>query len=370
VLIGVPREIKNHEYRVAVSPDGARALVAAGHRVHVQSDAGARVGFADESYRAAGAQIVGEAAAVYAADMVVKVKELQRSEFPLLRPGLIVFCFHHFAADPQLLQAVIDARVTCVAFETVRGADGSLPLLVPMSDIAGRLAPQVGAWALQMVNGGSGVLLSGVAGVTPGRVVIVGGGVVGRAAAQIALGMGADVTMLDRDAARLRALDQHFGQRLQTRLAAPDTLASLLGDADLIVGAVHIPGAHSPKVISREALKAMRPGSVLVDVAIDQGGSAETSRPTSHTRPTYVEEGVVHYCVPNMPSAVARTATLALSRATLAYVLEIANHGLRGALEADAGLAEGLQVHRGEVTHAALARDTAKPYREPMEALR
>ena len=365
MLIGVPQEIKDHEYRVGVTPHGAQALCAAGHRVRVQSKAGARVGFTDGQYTAAGAEIVPDARAVYAADMVVKVKEVLRDEFPLLRPGQILFGYHHLAPEPDLLQAMVDARVSCVAYETVTAADGGLPLLVPMSQVAGRLAPQAGAWALQMANGGSGVLLGGVPGVAPARVVIVGGGTVGQSAARVAIGMGADVTLVDRDAMRLVHLEEIFGARLKTVVSTPQMLAPLVHEADLVIGAVLLPGKLAPKLIRRDDLKRMRPGSVLVDVAIDQGGIAETSRATSHSEPIYVEEGVVHYCVTNMPAAVARTATLALTQATLPFALELANLGLEEAVKSDPRLRPGLQVHAGRVTHKGLALDTGRDYFEP-----
>ena len=361
--VGVPREVKDHEYRVGVTPAGARALRGAGHRVIVQTAAGARVGFGDEDYRAAGADIVSDAAAVYAAELVVKVKELQPGEFALARPGQMLFCYHHFAAAPELLQAMLDARVTCVAYETVTAADGSLPLLVPMSQIAGRLAPQVGAWALQMANGGAGVLLGGVPGVAPARVVVIGGGTVGASAARIALGMGADVTVLDCDAARLARLEEVFGAHLKTLVSSAEAIERETSAADLVIGAVLLPARHAPRLISRAQLERMRPGSVLVDVAIDQGGIAETSRPTSHTSPLYVHSGVVHYCVPNMPSAVARTATLALTQATLPFALEIANLGLAGAVAADPRLAAAVEVHDGQVTHRGLAEDMHREFR-------
>lgn len=368
MLIGVPREIKNHEYRIGLSPAGARALVAAGHRVRVQTDAGAKVGFPDEHYRTAGAEIVTAPQDVYAAEMVIKVKELQPAEFPLMHPGQILFCYHHLAPDPALLKAMIDARVSCVAFETVTESDGSLPLLVPMSQIAGRLAPQVGAWSLQMANGGSGVLLGGVPGVAPAKVVVIGGGTVGVGAARIAIGMGAEVTLLDRSVTRLNRLEEVFGARLKTAISSEQTLPPLVHDADLVIGAVLLPGKLSPRLIHRADLKHMRPGSAIVDVGIDQGGICETSRPTSHSAPIYAEEGVIHYCVPNMPSAVARTATLALTQATLPYALELANRGLRGAIAASSGLRAGLQVHKGLVTHAGLAQDTGRDFVDPLQA--
>ena len=361
-LIGVPREIKDHEYRVGVTPDGVRTLCAAGHRVKVQTNAGTRIGFSDALYEAAGAEIVPDAKAAYSADLVVKVKEILPQEWPLLHPGQGLFCYHHLAPAPELLRAMIDAKVSCIAYETVTARDGSLPLLVPMSQVAGRLAPQMGAWALQMANGGSGVLLGGVPGVAPARVVVIGGGTVGESAARVAIGTGADVTLLDRDPARLARLEEVFGARLKTVVLSPDTIESAITQADLVIGAVLVPGERAPKLIRREHLKRMAAGSVLVDVSIDQGGIAETSRPTSHSAPLYVEEGVVHYCVTNMPSAVARTATLALTQATLRYALELANLGLRDALRTDPALVPALQVHAGRVTHAGLAHDTGFAY--------
>lgn len=358
--IGIPKEIKNHEYRVGVVPGGVRELVAAGHHVQVQAGAGAAVGYTDDQYQAAGATIVADALAAYACEMVIKVKELQPTEFELAQPGQILFCYHHFAPDPPLLDAMLARGVSCVAYETVTAPDGSLPLLIPMSQIAGRLAPQFGAWALQMANGGSGVLLGGVPGVTPAKVVVIGGGSVGAGAARVALGMGADVTLLDRSAAKLTQLEDIFGARLKTAISNAPSIAALVADADLVIGAVLLPGKLAPKLISPELLASMRPGSVLVDVAIDQGGIADTSRPTSHSQPFYIESGVVHCCVPNMPSAVARTATQALTNATLPYALALANKGLQAALAEDEGLRAGLQVHAGEVTHAGLAQDTRR----------
>jgi alanine dehydrogenase len=356
--IGVPREIKDHEYRVGLTPAGAQVLVAAGHVVQVETRAGTAVGFDDEAYRAAGAQIVPTPKEPYANDLVIKVKELQPSEFALTHAGQILFCYQHLAPDPPLAAAMLERKVTCIAYETVTADDGSLPLLAPMSEIAGRLAIQVGAWALQMTNGGSGVLLAGVPGVAPGKVVIVGGGTVGINAARIATGLGADVTVLDSSPVRLRALDHLYGARVKTRFSEPLALRELTRDADLVVGAVLLPGKLSPKLISRGDVGAMRAGSVIVDVGIDQGGIAETSRMTSLSDPTYVEEGVVHYCVPNMPALVACTATLALTRATLPFVLALAGQGVTHALATNPGLRAGLQVRDGRVTHPGLAADS------------
>jgi len=369
MLIGMPREIKNHEYRVGIIPAGVRSLAAAGHKVRIQSLAGARIGFPDEQYRSAGAQITDSPAEIYACDMVVKVKELQPAEFSLVHAGQILFCYQHFAPDPALLEAMLKAGVACVAYETVTDAAGALPLLTPMSQVAGRLAPQAGAWALQMANGGSGMLLGGVPGVAPAKVVIIGGGTVGVNAARIALGMDAEVTLADRSAARLAQLDEIFGARLKTVISTAQAIPPLVHDADLVIGAVLIPGKLAPKLIRRADVKQMRPGSVIVDVAIDQGGICETSRPTSHSEPLFIEEGVVHYCVPNMPSAVARTATLALTQATLPYAMALAGRGLRRALEENAGLLGGLQVCAGQVTHAGLAQDVGRVYVDPLTVI-
>jgi alanine dehydrogenase len=367
--IGIPREIKNHEYRVGAVPDGVHALVAAGHAVMVEKDAGAHVGFSDDAYRNAGATVGASAADVYAADMIIKVKEIQRSELALLHHGQIIYGYHHFAPDRPLLEAMLAAGVACVAYETITDAAGRLPLLTPMSQIAGRLAPQVGAWAIQMANGGSGILLGGVPGVLPANVLVIGGGTVGESAARIALGMGASVTLLDRSAERLAQLEATFDGRLKGSIASPQLIRALLPSQDLVIGAVLLPGARAPRLITRGDLRSMRPGSVIVDVAIDQGGIFETSRPTSHTEPLYVEEGVVHYCVPNMPSAVARTATLALTQATLPHALQIATLGLRAAVLADPHLAAGLQTCNGRITHSELARDLEMDCVTPAQAL-
>lgn len=367
--VGIPKEIKNHEYRVGATPDGVQALVAAGHTVLVEHNAGARVGFSDDSYRAAGATVTASAAKTYAAELIIKVKEIQRSEFPLLHSGQILYGYHHFAPDRPLLDAMLAAGVCCVAYETISDAAGRLPLLTPMSQIAGRLAPQVGAWALQMANGGSGVLLGGVPGVLPANVLVIGGGTVGENAARIALGMGANVTLLDRGADRLAQLESVFNSRLRGAIATPQMLRDLLPAQDLVVGAVLLPGARAPRLITRTDLGTMRPGSVIVDVAIDQGGICETSRATSHTEPLYIEEGIVHYCVPNMPSAVARTATLALTQATLPCAIKIATLGLGAAVMADPHLAAGLQTCNGMLTHSELARDLGLQYVKPSQAL-
>jgi alanine dehydrogenase len=363
--IGVPREIKDHEYRVGLTPEGVKLLFDEGHEVCIETRAGLRVGFPDAAYREAGARIANNPAEIYECELVVKVKELQPAEFLLTRPGQILFGFQHLAPDRSLLEHMLAAKVSCLAYETVTDAAGGLPLLVPMSQIAGRLSIQVGAWALQMGNGGSGVLLSGVPGVAPGKVLIIGGGTVGTNATQVAVGLGADVTVFDIDAARLKRLEQAYPGKLKTLVYEPEILARQVADADLMVGALLIPGRLSPKLIAHGHLRKMRPGSVLVDVSIDQGGIAETSRPTTHSQPIYVEEGVVHYCVTNMPAMVARTATLALERATLPYVQMVAGRGLPAAVAADAGLRNGLQIHNGHVTYSNLASDAGKPYLAP-----
>ena len=363
-VVGVPREVKDHEYRVGVTPAGVRALRAAGHRVKVQAGAGASVGFSDAEYEVAGAELVPDAKSAYAAQLIVKVKEILPQEWPLLREGQVLFCYHHLAPAPELLQAMLDAKVSCVAYETVTAADGSLPLLVPMSQIAGRLAPQVGAWALQMANGGRGVLLGGVPGVPPARVVIIGGGTVGHSAARVAIGMGAEVTLLDRDPVRLGQLEDIFGARLKTLVSSAHAIEESCRGTDLVIGAVLLPGKRAPKLLKREHLAQMAPGAALVDVSIDQGGIAETSRPTAHSAPLYVHGGVVHYCVTNMPAAVARTATLALTQATLPFALELATLGLRDALRSNPALVPALQVHAGKVTHVGLAQDTEREYAE------
>ncbi len=358
--IGSPREIKNHEYRVGLTPAGAKALVQAGHEVWVQADAGRRVGFADAAYLEAGACIKASAAEVYEADLIVKVKELQPGEYGLTHPGQILYGYHHFAPAPDLAREMLARGLSCLAYETVSDSRGGLPLLAPMSRIAGRLAPQMGAWALQMANGGSGVLLGGVPGVPPAHVLVIGAGSVGSNAIEIAVGMGARVTVMDVDNYRLTALDDQYRGRIETCASTAATLEEQVKEADMVIAALLVPGKLAPKLITGEHLRSMRPGSVLVDVAIDQGGVAQTSRPTSHADPIYLEEGVVHYCVANMPAAVARTATLALTQATLPQLLALADFGLDGALAQDPHLAAGLQIHGGRITHAGLAEDLAQ----------
>ncbi|MHB1144355.1 MAG: alanine dehydrogenase [Thiobacillus sp.] len=354
--IGIPKEIKNHEYRVALTPGGARILTEAGHRVSIETAAGMAAGFADDAYRAAGAAVVDTAAAAWAADLVVKVKEPQAEEVKRLHTGQFLFCYLHLAAAPELARELMARGVTAIAYETVTRPAGGLPLLQPMSDIAGRLAPQMGALGLHTSHGGNGRLISGMPGVPPAHVVIIGAGVVGMSAARTAVGLGARVTLIDRQADKLAHAEALFGAQVETRFSSPEAIADSLATADIVIGAAQIPGRHAPRLISRESLHRMPQGSVLVDVAIDQGGIAETSRPTTHSAPFFVAEGVVHYCVTNMPGAVARTATEALTHATLPYLQALAAQGL-AALEADAGLKAGLHVHAGAITHAGLAQD-------------
>jgi alanine dehydrogenase len=366
MLVGVPKEIKDHEYRVGLTPAGVHALREHGHQVRIETGAGARIGISDGDYISAGAHLAASAKEVFAADMVVKVKELQRAEFGLLRRGQILFAYLHLAPEPELLEVLLAVGISGIAYETVTDVQGRLPLLAPMSRIAGRLSVQVGAWALQMANGGSGVLLGGVPGVGPGKVVVIGAGAAGANAVQIAAGMGADVTVLDVDLERLAQLDEIYRGRVKTCFSEALAIAEQVAQADLAIGALLVPGKLAPRLISRKLLQRMRPGSVLVDIAIDQGGISETSRPTSHSQPLFVEHGVLHYCVPNMPAACARTATLALTQATFPYVLRLADRGL-DALSEDGGLANGLQVHAGYVTHRGLAEDVGRPFRSHAE---
>lgn len=354
--IGVPKEIKNHEYRVGMTPAGAREAVAHGHRVSIQRGAGASIGFSDEQYADAGARIAATAAEVFTdADLIVKVKEPQPDECAMMRKGQMLFTYLHLAPDPQQAQLLISSGCTAIAYETVTDARGRLPLLAPMSEVAGRLAPQMGAFALTKAVGGAGVLMGGVPGVLPARVTVIGGGVVGENAAKVALGMGAEVTLIDSDKPRLQELDRVYGPRLKTLHASADAIEQAVADSDMVIGAVLVPGATAPKLVSRAMLKRMRKGSALVDVSIDQGGCFETSRPTTHTDPIYVVDGIVHYCVANMPGAVARTATLALTAVTLPFALTLADKGWRRACSADSHLADGLNVHEGRIAHRAVA---------------
>ena len=353
--IGCPKEIKPQEFRVGMTPDAVREAVAHGHEVLVETGAGVGSGFADAAYAEAGAQIAPDAAAVFAAaEMIVKVKEPQAVERKRLRAGQVLFTYLHLAPDPDQTRDLLNSGVTAIAYETVTDARGGLPLLAPMSEVAGRLAPQVGAYSLQKANGGRGVLMGGVPGVRPANVVIIGGGVVGTAAARVAAGMGANVTVLDRSVPRLSYLDDVFMGRLTTQFSSAGAVAELIRTADMVVGAVLIPGAAAPKLISRAQLATMQPGAVLVDVAIDQGGCFETSRPTTHQDPIYEVDGIVHYCVANMPGAVARTSTQALGNATLPFLLALADKGWKQAVQDDAHLMAGLNTHAGRLTYAAV----------------
>jgi alanine dehydrogenase len=355
--IGVPREIKVHEYRVGLVPAGVRELTGAGHEVLVETGAGNGIGVDDAQFRAAGATIAASAAEVFQrAEMVIKVKEPQAAECAMLRPGQVLFTYLHLAADPEQARALMKSGATAIAYETVTGRKGSLPLLTPMSEVAGRMSIQVGAASLQKAHGGFGILLGGVPGVPPARVVILGGGVSGTHAAEMAVGLRARVTVVDRSVDRLRELSVQFGSTIQTAYSTTETIERLVKDADLVVGAVLVAGAAAPKLVTRAMVKTMKPGAVLVDIAIDQGGCFETSRPTTHADPTFVVDGVIHYCVANMPGAVPRTSTLALTNATLPYARALADLGWREAFKRDPGLAAGLNVHAGEITHEVVAR--------------
>ncbi len=356
MLIGVPKEIKNHEYRVGLTPGGVRELVTHGHRVLVEQNAGTAIGLSDDLYRAAGAEMASNADEVFAkAEMIVKVKEPQPQECRRLRPGQLLFTYLHLAPDPEQTTLLLASGSVGIAYETVTSNGFGLPLLTPMSEVAGRMSIQAGARCLEKSQGGSGLLLGGVPGVAPAKVAIIGGGVVGYNAAVIATGMGAQVTVLDRSLERLRQLDQWFGSRLQTCYATADQVEKHVLDSDLVIGAVLVPGAKAPKLVSREMLGRMRPGSVLVDVSIDQGGCFETSKPTTHAEPTYIVDNVVHYCVANMPGGVARTSTFALTNATLPFVLALADKGWKQACRDDVHLRNGLNIIEGAVTCAPVA---------------
>ena len=356
MLIGVPKEVKTHEYRVGLLPGSVREAVHHGHQVLVETGAGAGIGFDDDAYRRAGARIAADAAAVFAAaEMIVKVKEPQPPEIARLRPGQVLFTYLHLAADRAQAEALLRSGAFCIAYETVTDQRGGLPLLAPMSEVAGRMSIQVGAHCLEKEQGGGGILLGGVPGVAAAKVVILGGGVAGTNAARMAMGMEAYVTVIDRSLQRLYELDMQFGSQLHTLFSTVETIEREVLSADLVIGAVLVPGAAAPKLVSRAMVGAMLPGSVLVDIAIDQGGCFETSRPTTHAAPTYVEEGVIHYCVTNMPGAVARTSSFALNNATLPFVLALANKGWRQALADDAHLRAGLNIAAGRVTHPAVA---------------
>jgi len=361
--IGVPKEIKNHEYRVGLTPASARELVALGHQVLVQRDAGTSIGLDDAQYLAAGAELVDTAAAVFErAEMIVKVKEPQAAECAMLRPGQILYTYLHLAPDPAQTAALINSGAVCIAYETITGPGGGLPLLAPMSEVAGRMAIQAGATYLEKAHGGRGLLLGGVPGVAPGHVVIIGAGVVGTNALQMAIGLGARVTVLDKSVDRLRQLDLVFGNRISTLYSTATSIEEAVLDADLVVGGVLVPGAAAPKLVTRELVSRMKKGAVMVDVAIDQGGCFETSHATTHDAPTYGVDGVVHYCVANMPGAVARTSTFALNNATIGHAIALAGKGWKAALRENMHLRNGLNVCQGHVTYEAVARELGLPF--------
>lgn len=363
MLVGVPKEIKNNEYRVGLVPGSVRELVANGHQVIVQRGAGAGIGIEDVAFEQVGAIIVETAAEIFqTADMIIKVKEPQLPECKMLREGQILFTYLHLAPDPEQARLLQESACIAIAYETVTNRHGGLPLLAPMSEVAGRMAIQAGATSLEVAHGGSGILLGGVPGVAPAKVVVLGGGVVGTNAVRMAMGMGAHVVVIDKAIERLYQLDLQFGSKINTIYSTTDAIEQHVASADLVVGAVLVPGGSAPKLVSRAMLSHMRPGSVLVDVSIDQGGCFETSSPTTHQDPTYVIDGVVHYCVSNMPGAVPRTSTFALNNATLPFVLALANHGYKQAMRLDAHLLNGLNVYRGRLTHKAVATALQQEY--------
>ncbi|MFM5952904.1 MAG: alanine dehydrogenase [Novosphingobium sp.] len=368
--VGTVKEIKNHEYRVGLTPESVRELTSQGHEVWVETGAGLGIGASDHDYESSGAVIKPGPQPIFAeCEMVVKVKEPQAVERAQLREGQVLYTYLHLAPDPEQTADLVKSGVTAIAYETVTGPGHSLPLLKPMSQVAGRMSIQAGATALQKAHGGRGVLLGGVPWVLPGKVLVIGGGVVGVNAAQMAVGMGADVTILDRDPEVLERLSMHFENRAKTRYSNRSTIQQMICEAELVIGAVLVPGAAAPKLVTREMLKCMKPGAVLVDVAIDQGGCFETSHATTHQDPTYVVDGIVHYCVANMPGAVARTSTYALNNVTLPHALRIADLGWKAALKADPNLANGLNVSGGKVTYEAVARELGYDYTPVAEVL-
>lgn len=370
MLIGCPKEIKNQEYRVGITPVATQEAIAHGHKVIMEKSAGLGAGFSDSDYTEVGASIVDSAEEIFAtAEMVVKVKEPQAVERQQLREGQILYTYLHLAPDSDQTIDLLNSGVTGIAYETVTDSNGGLPLLAPMSEVAGRLAPQVGSWTLQKANGGRGVLMGGVPGVSPAKVVVIGGGVVGTHAARIAAGMGADVTVLDKSLPRLRYLDDVFGDIINTGFASQGNTVEHVAQADMVIGAVLIPGAAAPKLISRQQLSTMKPGAALVDVAIDQGGCFETSKATTHDDPVYEVDGIMHYCVANMPGAVARTSTIALSNATLPFMLGIANKGWKKACSDDPNLMNGLNTHAGKLTYAAVGEALELPFISGADAL-
>jgi alanine dehydrogenase len=363
MLVGVPKEIKNNEFRVGLTPPSVHELVARGHRVIVQTGAGAGIGLTDEQYTAAGATIVPSAQEIFAqAEMVVKVKEPQPQECAMLRPGQILYTYLHLAPDPEQTAALVQSDAVCIAYETITGPGGGLPLLAPMSEVAGRMSIQAGASHLEKSKGGAGILLGGVPGVAAGHIVIIGAGVVGTNALQMAVGIGARVTVLDKNVDRLRQLDLIYGNRITTLYSNAHAIEEAVLSADLVIGGVLVPGAAAPKLVTRAMVARMKKGAVVVDVAIDQGGCFETSHPTTHADPTFVVDGVVHYCVANMPGAVARTSTFALNNATIVHAVALANKGWRQALRDDVHLKNGLNVCEGKVTYAAVAKDLGYDY--------
>ncbi len=370
MLIAVPKEIKNHEYRVGLTPSSVRELCAHGHKVLVETNAGAGIGCEDSDYQVAGAEIVATAQEIFSrGEMIVKVKEPQAVEYEQLSEDQLLFTYLHLAPDPSQTEGLVKSGATCIAYETITDAHGGLPLLAPMSEVAGRMSIQVGASALEKAHGGRGMLLGGVPGVLPAKVVVIGGGVVGTNAARMAMGLGADVTVLDRSLSRLAYLDDLYGPRLKTQYATVDATEELVFDADLVIGAVLVPGAAAPKLIRRDQLSSMKKGSVIVDVAIDQGGCFETSKATTHADPTYIIDDVVHYCVANMPGAVARTSTFALNNATLPFALALANKGWKKACADDPHLLAGLNVQGGHVTYKAVADALSYDYVDPASLL-
>ncbi len=364
--VGCPKEIKNHEYRVGLTPESAAELVRAGHEVLLETKAGEGIGAPDDVYQRVGVKVLPDAGAVFeAADMIVKVKEPQPVEIARLKPRHILFTYLHLAPDPEQAEGLMKSGATCIAYETVTDRGGRLPLLKPMSEVAGRMSIQVGAHYLEKANGGRGVLLGGVPGVQPAHIVILGAGVAGYNAAQIAVGMRARVTVFDKNPARLEELDREFNGRLETIYSTKAAVEEAIKDADVVVGAVLVAGAAAPKLITRPMLKTMRPGSVLVDISIDQGGCFETSHATTHADPVFNVDGVIHYCVANMPGAVSRTSAFALNNATLPFTLALANKGYKQALKDDPHLADGLNVYEGAIAHEAVARDLGKPFKRP-----
>jgi alanine dehydrogenase len=363
MLIGVPKEIKNHEYRVGLVPSSVRELVANGHQVIVEHNAGLGIGFDDAAYENVGATVVATAAEVFqVADMIIKVKEPQAQECKMLRENQVLFTYLHLAPDPEQARLLQESGCVAIAYETVTGRNGGLPLLAPMSEVAGRMAIQAGATSLEITNGGSGILLGGVPGVAPAKVVVLGGGVVGTNSVRMAMGLGANVIVIDKSLERLYHLDLQFGSKINTIYSTTDSVEHHVTSADLVVGAVLVPGGSAPKLVTRNMLKQMRPGSVLVDVSIDQGGCFETSRPTTHQNPTYKVDDVVHYCVSNMPGAVPRTSTFALNNATLPFALALANYGYKQAMRQDQHLLNGLNVCHGKITHKAVASALKQEY--------